>query len=48
MAGFTRALSLYLITSGSLLTLILTMSERGGSLTPLEEARREVEFLLFN
>jgi len=37
-----------LITSDSLLTLILTMSERGGSLTPLEEARRKVDFLLNN
>ncbi len=29
-------------------TLILTLSERGGSLTPLDQARREVDFLIIN
>jgi len=30
------------------LTLILTLSERDGSLTPLDQARREVDFLIKN
>ena len=29
-------------------TLILTLSERDGSLTPLDQARREVDFLILN
>jgi len=54
MVGFMRVLSLYLTTSRPLTHAhfdaypILTQGERDGSLTPLEEARREVEFLLFN
>jgi len=51
MAGFTRVLSPYLIIdSRSFLRLnpILTLSERDGSLTPLDQARREVDFLIKN